>query len=253
MPRRALIAGLGLIGGSIALALTRRGWRVAYLDPFVDDDDVLRAGAADERVERFDAVDADVIVLATPVDVAASQLAAMPPVRGVITSVCSVMAPLVAAAGARKFVAGHPMGGSEKRGFAHADAALLAGKRWFVTAEDEVVEELIAACGAESYVLDAEAHDHVLARTSHLPQLLSTAFAATLHEEMLDFGGGGLRTFARLAGSDASVWRPILDANSEAVVAAAEEVIEMMQRLIDGDDEPFARAQRIHAALAKRG
>ena len=62
--RRALIAGLGLIGGSIGIALRARGWHVAYLDPFVDDP----RGAADERVTAV--VSADVVVLATPVDVA---------------------------------------------------------------------------------------------------------------------------------------------------------------------------------------
>ena len=91
---RALIAGLGLIGGSIGIALRARGWHVAYLDPFVDD----AGDAADERVSAF--VDADVVVLATPVDVARNQVTEhRGRGTGVVTSVCSVMGPLRAVAG----------------------------------------------------------------------------------------------------------------------------------------------------------
>src|SRR5436305_13132975 len=99
-PRRALIAGLGLIGGSIGLALRRRGWHVAFFDsdPNLDPDE-----AADERVTSLDG---DVIILATPVDVAVHLLATTR--APLITSVCSVMAPLRAVADAR-FIPGHPL------------------------------------------------------------------------------------------------------------------------------------------------
>src|SRR5258708_20365324 len=116
MPRHALIVGLGLIGGSAGMALRSRGWRVAYVDPHVDERDARAAAAADEQRETV-AGDADVVVLATPVHVAVAllggELAAWP---GVVTSVCSVLAPLRAAAGAVDFVAGHPLAGSERRG-----------------------------------------------------------------------------------------------------------------------------------------
>src|SRR6185503_18994629 len=100
--RRALIAGLGLIGGSIGLALRRRGWHVAFFD---SDPNLDPGEAADERVASLD-VDTDVLIVATPVDVAVRLLpTAHAPI---ITSVCSVMAPLRAVAGDR-FVAGHPL------------------------------------------------------------------------------------------------------------------------------------------------
>src|SRR4051794_4208422 len=100
--RRALIAGLGLIGGSIGLALRRRGWHVAFFD---SDPNLDPGEAADERVASLDA-DADVVIVATPVDVAITLLTSLR--APLITSVCSVMAPLRAIAG-DCFVAGHPL------------------------------------------------------------------------------------------------------------------------------------------------
>ena len=119
--RHALIAGLGLIGGSIGIALRRAGWRVSFEDPNVALADARAAGAADD-----DARDgADVVILATPVDIAVGMLGraeARPTLGTLVTSVCSVMGPLRAAADAHhvSFVAGHPLAGSEKSGLAAA-------------------------------------------------------------------------------------------------------------------------------------
>jgi prephenate dehydrogenase len=231
--RRALIAGLGLIGGSIGIALRARGWHVAYLDPFVDD----ARGAADERV--FSVVEADVVVLATPVDVAVDLLRG---VRGFATSVCSVMAPLRG----ENFVAGHPLAGSEQRGLGAARSDLFAGKAWFVDREHPLVAELVDACGARMHVVDAETHDRAVALTSHLPQLLSTALAAHLQESDVDerFVGSGLRTFLRLAESDASVWAPVFRANADNVNEHLDAVLRIAREMLRGDDGPFARAQQ---------
>ena len=171
--RRALIAGLGLIGGSIGIALRARGWHVAYLDPFVDDP----RDAADERVTEI--VSADVVVLATPVDVAVEVLRSAavsaageapsrrrgggtPPGqpagrrRSAVTSVCSVMSPLRAVAG-DNFVAGHPLAGSEQRGLGAARGDLFVDKAWFVDRDEPLVAELVAACGARLERVDADA------------------------------------------------------------------------------------------------
>lgn len=233
MPR-ALIAGLGLIGGSIGHALRARGWHVQYFDPFVHDP----RGAANERVAMF--LPADVTVLATPVDVAVGQL---PLVQGLGTSVCSVMAPF------RSIVAGHPMAGSEARGIEAARGDLFVGKRWFVDGAHPLVDQLIADCGAVAERVDAEEHDRAVAMTSHLPQLLSTALGAYLadREDVLRFAGEGLRTFLRLAGSDASVWRPIFDANYANI--DPDEVARIARAVLDGDDEAFRKAQSVFARL----
>jgi len=238
--RRALIAGLGLIGGSIGIALRARGWHVAYLDPFVDDG----RGAADERVTSF--VPADVVVLAMPVDVAISEVAGHRAQGAeVITSVCSVMSPLRAVAG-DGFVAGHPLAGSEQRGLGAARGDLFRGKAWFVDWEHPLVAELVEACGARLELVDADDHDRAVALTSHLPQILSTALAAHLQESGVDerFIGSGLRTFLRLAGSDASVWAPVLEANEANIAPHLDAVMRIAREMLRGDGGPFARAQQ---------
>jgi prephenate dehydrogenase len=243
--RRALIAGLGLIGGSIGLALRRRGWHVAFFD---SDPDLDPGEAADERVALIDA-DADVVILATPVDVAVPVLAAAR--APLITSVCSVMAPLRAVGGDR-FVAGHPLAGSAMRGISAARADLFEGATWFIDRDNAVVREIIAACGANAEVVDASEHDRAIALTSHLPQILSTALAAYLHGQNADlrFAGPGLRTFLRLAGSEASVWTPILEANRENLRPHAAAIAEIVRAIIEGDASPgFANANEFFAKL----
>ena len=254
--RRALIAGLGLIGGSIGIALRRAGWRVSFDDPNVALADARAAGAADDD----DKSGADVVILATPVDVAVAALRTQD--SGLRTSVCSVMAPLREAADAHhvSFVAGHPLAGSEKRGLAAARGDLFEGKTWFVDRDEQMVADVIAACGARAERVSAEEHDRAVALTSHLPQLLSTALGAVLNEqqaagseqEMLRFCGSGLKTFLRLAGSDAGVWAPVIAANRENLRAELERVVAIARAMIEGDTHAFERAQRMWALLERR-
>jgi prephenate dehydrogenase len=239
-----LIVGLGLIGGAVAMALRRRGWRVR----FVDKDPSLRL----EGVERVDTPgDEDVIVLATPVDVAVELLPAIE-TRGVVTSVGSVMRPL-RAAGKSNFVAGHPMAGWHEGGLANAHHVELEGASWFVDAEDERVEELIRACGARSIQVTAEEHDAAVALTSHLPQVLSTALFAYLSDrpEVRKFAGGGLKSF-RLAASDGEMWHSVLAENRDHLRPHADKVAELVRAIIDGDDrEAFQRARTLWRALTE--
>ena len=248
---RAVIAGLGLIGGSIGMALRAAGWRVAYVDPHVELDDARRAGAADERRDALG--DADLVILATPADVAVRQLSEVAADANV-TSVCSVMRPLREAAGARglQFTAGHPLAGSEQRGLQAARVDLFRGRRWFVDRDDTLVARMIADCGAILDRVDAAGHDRAVAVTSHLPQLLSTALAAWLDANDVDprFAGSGLRTFLRLAGSDAGVWMPVLAANRDEIARNAEEVEKIVRAILDGDASAFERAQRVWKRLS---
>ena len=239
MPREALIVGLGLIGGSVAKALSNRGWHVRYLDPAVET----------SEFERTDAIgDAPLVIVATPVDVAiglvSEQRAAL------VTTVCSVMKPLRDAAAGR-FVAGHPLAGSEESGFGAARADLFVGKPWFVDADDPEVEQLIHDCGAVLERVGAGEHDEAVALTSHLPQVLSTALAAVLADrpDALRFAGTGLRTFLRLAGSDGSVWKPVLDANRENVAVHAAQVERLVQQVLSGDATAFEKAQKMWRSL----
>jgi prephenate dehydrogenase len=248
MARTVLIVGLGLIGGSAGMALRRRRWRVRYLDPHVSLEDATRAGAADERVEGMG--DAEVIVLATPVDAAVALLQTLE-TNAVVTSTCSVMR-AVRAAARGAFVAGHPMAGSQESGLAAARADLFEGKPWFVDAEDVRVDALVRDCGAVLERVDAEEHDAAVALTSHLPQVLSTALAAYLHErdDLLRFAGSGLRTFLRLAGSDADVWAPVLAANGDQLAPHAEAIAALVRQIIEGDPcDAFEKARAVWRAL----
>jgi prephenate dehydrogenase len=240
---RALIAGLGLIGGSIGMALRARGWQIAFRDPNVSLDEARRSGAADDEDDR----NADVVVLAMGVDVAVDILKSIE--APVITSVCSVMQPLRAAAGAKNFVAGHPLAGSHERGLGAARADLFEGKRWFIDTRNYEVEELIRDCGAIGDVVDPAEHDEAVALTSHLPQLLSTALAAYAERSGVDtrFAGSGLRTFLRLAASDASVWQPIVESNRPAIEKHLAAVIEIAKAI---DEATFSDAQQFVAKLS---
>ena len=238
MPR-VTIAGLGLIGGSLGMALRARGWDVSYFDPNVTIDAALAAAAATARVDSLDG--GDLAVLAAPVDASLDLLRHAH--TTLITSTCSVMQPLRAAAHELPFVAGHPFAGSERSGLAAARADLFEGKVWFVDRDVDIVRTMIGAAGARQVVVDPHEHDETLALTSHLPQVLSTALAALLEAKHVDpmFVGSGLRTLLRLAGSSYEIWGPVLDANAANVQRALDELVETAEQL---DEKAFDRARR---------
>ena len=235
------IVGLGLIGGAVAMALRRRGWNVR----FVDRDPSL----ALEGAERVNAIgDADVIVLATPIDVAVQLLPTIK-TSGVITSVGSVMRPLRAVA-PPNFVAGHPMAGWHESGLANAHHVQLEGAPWFIDGDDARVDDLMRACGAVPVRVDAAEHDAAVALTSHLPQVLSTALFAYLGDKAdLKFAGAGLRSF-RLAASDGAMWHSVLEANRDNLRPHADAIAQLVRAIIEGDEpEAFARARTLWRAL----
>jgi len=242
-----LIVGLGLIGGSAGIALRRHGRHIRYIDPHVNIDEARQREAADERADAI--ADDETVLLATSVDLAVAMLRDID--GPLVTTVCSVMRPLREAARTR-FVAGHPMAGSHERGLAAARGDLFEGKRWFLDARDDDVEQLVRDCGAIPELVDADEHDRAVALTSHLPQILSTALAAYLgeHEDMLRFAGSGLTTFLRLAGSEASVWKPVIDANRANIAPHADELARVVREIVEGDPaDAFERAQRLWRKL----
>ena len=239
---RVTIAGLGLIGGSIGMALRRKGWSVAFVDPRVSLDDAQRAGAADEKV---DVPAGDLIVLATPADSAIDIVRSMA-TKSVVTSVASVMTAICDAARDLDFVAGHPFAGSERGGLAAARADLFHGKPWFIHREEAAVLRMIEDCGADPVVISAEEHDRILALTSHLPQIVATALASLLEPVDRRFVGSGAKSILRLAGSSYDVWRPVLEQNQEHISGAVEELLRVIRGL-DADD--FERAQKLYKKL----
>jgi prephenate dehydrogenase len=232
------IVGLGLIGGSLARALTRKGWRVLGIDRPAVLRRALAAGALAAGAEGVEAaIDADMVVLAAPpranVTLLRRLARTLPPDR-VITDLGSVKRPICAAAralGLRAFVGGHPMAGRERSGFAASDADLFRGHPWILTPDrssDEAlaaVRRLVRATGARLRQMRPDEHDRAIAFLSHVPQIVAWAIdgaargdaAAARHRRL---AGPGFRDMTRLAGSPRPLWREILAENREEVARA---------------------------------
>jgi prephenate dehydrogenase len=251
------IIGVGLIGGSLALALKQHGFagRIVGCDRATILAQAKDLGAIDAGIEDPTQAcqNSDVVVLATPVGAIMDMLERLGPVlpaETLLTDVGSTKSGLVARAhdifGERareRFLAGHPMAGKEHSGIEHADAGLFAGAVWLFTplagqdirrgrAGDFV--PWIERIGARVLEMDAERHDRLCAWISHLPQMVSTALAATLQEEFGDaadveaIGGRALREMTRLAQSPYSMWRDIALTNTANIQEA---ILRLEQRL----------------------
>jgi len=190
--RRIAIVGVGLIGGSIGLAVRRRLRNAQVVG--VDRGGVLRRALARGAVHTGTASLArglqgcDLVILALPVDAIARALprvARLAPAGALVTDVGSTKGAIVAAARrcglGRRFVGGHPMAGSERSGVAHADGRLFMGAPWILspgaagTVATERVRRLVRRLGARPALIEARRHDAIVARLSHLPQLASVA------------------------------------------------------------------------------
>jgi prephenate dehydrogenase len=231
------IAGLGLIGGSLAKALTRAGYRVIGVDAPARTRAARRAGAIAASVPSVAAAarDAGVLVLAAPPAANLRLLreaarAASPAL--VITDVASVKRPIAAAARRlrlARFVGGHPMAGRERSGFGASSADLFRGAPWILTPSAagprRVVARIARDVGARPVVVPEAAHDRAMAYLSHLPQVVAWALAAAARGDrvtarLLRLAGPGFRDMTRLAGSPRALWREILAQNASEVARA---------------------------------
>jgi prephenate dehydrogenase len=234
---RVGIAGLGLIGGSIALGLKRQwpGVTILGFDHGPVLDEAARSNVIDERCESFrDLESAGLVVLASPVPaiIDAVREASDAPWQMTITDVGSTKRRIMAAAGSlRGFVGGHPMAGAEHGGFANARADLFEGRPWLVVPgnnpdEDRLaaVEQLARSLGATPHRIDPDTHDRVMAFVSHAPQLISCALMAAagqgVGEGGLALAGRGLADLTRLASSPSDVWQGILATNADYIAEA---------------------------------
>ena len=257
------IIGLGLIGGSIALAL-RASKPDTNIIAFDRDemqlDLALRAGAIDAATSDFSAIaKADVIFVCVPVAQASTVFASLKMhlrVDTVITDVGSTKQSAIVAARAHlgphisRFVPGHPIAGREHSGFAAAASELFEGKNVVLTplvenASDvlEIVRSLWRACGARVMEMPAKSHDEIFAAVSHLPHLLAFAlvdeFASrTNAKDLFSFAASGFRDFTRIASSSPEMWRDIALDNRDALLVET--------------DRYLLHAGRLRAALAAR-
>jgi prephenate dehydrogenase len=265
VPSRVLIVGTGLIGTSVALALRARGVSV-WLNDIDSDSAVLAAGlGAGTVVPDLRAAKgiADVALLAMPPDAVAETLALAQDhaVAEWYTDVASVKALPVARARElgcelRSYVPGHPLAGRERHGPGAARADLFLGRTWALcplpeTSDDAVsaVSALVAACGADLVVTDAETHDRWVALVSHAPHVVSAAMAARLaapgvSADALRLAGQGLRDVTRIAAGDTALWTQILSANAAPVAdiltGVAEDLLSAVGSLTPAD-APAAR------------
>jgi prephenate dehydrogenase len=265
------IVGLGLIGGSIALA-AREIWPSSLVIG-VDDKDVLELAmrrhaidvAADDLIVL---AEADVVILAAPVRQNLELLERLDEYVGraaVVTDTGSTKRAIVAAARFLPprftFVGGHPLGGAARSGLEHARPDLFAGRPWLLTPSDdragEAIERLstfVRALGAEPRIVSVEAHDRLLAYLSHLPQLTASALMQVIGdavgEEGLALAGRGLLDTTRLASSPSGIWKDIAATNADELRVALDALVAVLQDLRadldDGDRlaDVFASANR---------
>jgi prephenate dehydrogenase len=208
------VVGVGLIGGSIALAARDRlGADVRESDPAIEGSSVTQA--LDGAEVAF--VAAPLGVLSAVID----EVLAAAPADCVVSDVGSVKAPLLR--DDERFCGGHPLAGSEQRGREHARADLFDGATWYLTPTSrtsgvllERLHRVIAGLGAASRPIDAAEHDRMLATVSHLPHVLANA----LVKDAAGAIGPSFRDATRVAGANPPLWRDIYLANRQELSRA---------------------------------
>lgn len=283
---KLVIFGVGLIGGSFALALRRAGV-VAEVVGFGRSAATLEQARQLGILDRIgddvahEVCDADLVLLATPVAQMADIFARIAPHLGANTLVTdggSTKSDVVAAAranlGARieQFVPAHPIAGAEKSGAAAALADLYQGKKVVLTPLPENTKVAVARvrdawewCGANVSELTAQQHDEVFAAVSHLPHLLSFALVHDLaqrdnRDQLLSFAASGFRDFTRIAASSPEMWRDICLANREALMRElqqyAAELYALHQALENNDaaklEDIFSLAREVRSAWTQQ-
>ena len=273
---RATIIGTGLIGGSVGMALRSKGWHVSGTDAVPGTAArAVELGALDEEGEDRGA---DLVVVATPVSVAAGIISGILSSPGwnaaaVVTDVGSVKGPLVAAVDRPRFVGGHPMAGSEQVGVEGASAELFVGATWVLTPTPSTdpaayarVHSVLAELGANVVALDPAEHDSLVAVVSHVPHLTAAtlmAMASELGEEhgaILQLAAGGFRDMTRIAAGQPTIWPGICDDNAEAIVETLDLLIDslgaMRRRVAERDHgsllEVLERAATARRAMSER-
>lgn len=236
------IIGVGLIGGSLGLALKQAGLEGHIVG--CDREEILerarKLGAIDEGLPDLNRAlaGADLVILAAPacaiIDLLyrikdkVSSLALVTDVGSTKKVICSRAQDVLPKG--PLFLGGHPLAGSEQSGIEHADASMFNGTHYLLTPQSQndlsdrrvkALSELIKKIGATPFVTDPNTHDRAMALLSHLPQLLSTGLAGLIAERSegdflsLEMTAAGFRDMTRLAKSPYSIWRDICVTNTE--------------------------------------
>ncbi len=289
MIKRISIIGLGVMGGSFGLSLrrTRTDLHITGIDSTDVLDRAIDRGAITLRASSVveSVRDADLVMLCAPVLECVNLIPEIAPhikQDAIISDVCSVKVPLVQAANEAldnpsRFIGGHPMTGTEKSGINHADEFLFENATYVLCPpsgiDGDVFKshrhdfiELIEATGGRVLLMDAEKHDRIAARISHLPQLLAIALVNAVGKrtsqdpEMVQLAAGGFRDMTRIASSSFQIWEEILVTNSariqEALDSLSIELNELRTYLENGDydaiESLFNAAEKTRTSIPQR-
>jgi|APLak6261694702_1056217.scaffolds.fasta_scaffold08256_1 prephenate dehydrogenase len=265
--KKIVIFGVGLIGGSVALALKKAGSAAQIIGVGRSTESLQSAvdlGVIDAACSDITQAvqNADIVLIAAPVAQTASILTAIKPALAattVITDAGSTKSDVLACAKEilgeqfNQFVGGHPIAGAEKSGVTAATTDLYRNKNVVLTPTDATdpdaiqrVRELWQHCGANVTEMPATTHDSIFAAVSHLPHLLAFALVDDIAsrknaEQLFGFAASGFRDFTRIAGSHPEMWRDISLANRSAllneITAYQDELsrLKQMLELSDGD------------------
>lgn len=280
MFKKIVIFGVGLIGGSIALALKKHPGAphiVGVGRAQQSLQEALDLGLIDSaETDIASALDAaDLVIIATPVAQTPAILKAIRPYLSestIITDAGSTKSDVMAYARAElgdqvnQFVGGHPIAGAEKSGPAAAMADLYLGKNVILTPDEQTsnsvldqVSRLWQQCGAVVSHMSAQEHDSVFAAVSHLPHLLAFALVEDLAkrsnaELLFKFAASGFRDFTRIAGSHPEMWRDIALANKTALLSELrlyQQALSDMTALLEADDSRALHDLFEHASRAR--
>ena len=256
---------MGLIGGSVALALKKEGFSTHIVGVGRTEKSLKEAldlGVIDSAETNIEAAiqDADLILIAAPVAQTTAILQSIKPhlnKQTVITDAGSTKADVMACASAvlgeqfNQFVGGHPIAGAEKSGVSAAMSDLYVGKNVVLTPTSETnldavasVTKLWQACGANISEMTAETHDGIFAAVSHLPHLLAFALVDDIASrpnaaQLFSFAASGFRDFTRIAGSHPEMWRDISLANKAALLSeltAYQLELSQLKQLLEHED-----------------
>ncbi len=278
---KVVIAGLGAMGASLALALRNSvpDLTIAGYDMPDVASLALNKGIIDEIIMwPTGCRDSAVVFLATPIDVIKQQLSDLNGIVGknvIVSDVGSTKGELAgharSIAFSGRYVGGHPMTGAEKSGLAASNPLMYENAVYILAPTNETprahyqtLVDLLEKIKARVFIIDPESHDKVLAYISHLPQMIATALVNTVGKRnsasfpCFPLAAGGFRDLTRIASSSSDMWQPIADSNRKNILKAIDDFIKQLQlsknALADlSDDFNSAKAYRSNIPVQGKG
>lgn len=259
--KQVAIVGVGLLGGSLALAAKQRGVATQVVGIGRDATklgDLVQRGLVDSATTDLaeGVAEADLVVVCTPVETVAATVNQLLPLvtpECLITDVGSTKQTIVeqveaTPAAGPTFVGSHPLAGDHRSGAEFARGDLFEGRVVVVTPSEQSppeatdrVQQFWQACGARVVLMTAAEHDAALAATSHLPHLVASVLAGSTPSEVLELAATGWRDTTRIAAADPALWRQIFASNRTQVLEALKNfetrLVGVREALANGDDE----------------